>query len=64
MAFIGAVLGFILKDKAADILGSVIATVFSIRTGTPQAYSWEVPDWLKVAVIVFVAIATVIWYLA
>lgn len=62
MALIGAVLGFILKDKAGDILGSVIATVFSIRTGTPHTHSWEVPNWLKVAVVVSVAVA--IWHFA
>ncbi|MDP3832472.1 MAG: hypothetical protein Q8Q82_00795 [Hydrogenophaga sp.] len=62
MALIGAVLGFTLKGKIGDIVGSVIATIFSIRTGTPQAHSWEVPNWLKVAVAVSVAIA--IWHFA
>src|SRR4051812_20931508 len=62
MALFGAVLGFTLKEKVGDVVCSVIATAFSIRTGTSQDDSWQVPTWLKVAAAACVVLT--IWHFA
>jgi hypothetical protein len=62
MAAIGAVLGFVLKDRVGDIAGGVIEAVFHIRMGTSSRDPWHAPTWLIAEVLI--AVLGIAWRFA
>ena len=58
---VGAVLGFVLKDKVGSVAGEAISLVFGAAMNSGQERSGpEVPRWLVVAVLVAVVLGA--WF--